>query len=89
MMPTVFEVAGEDNVRLVPATTGAEDFSEYANKVPSLFLFLGGKPLGTSVIDAAPHHTPDFFLDDNCMETGVKAMTMLTLDYMNGNIEIE
>ena len=83
MMPTVFEVAGEDNVRLVPATTGAEDFSEYANKVPSLFLFLGGKPLGTSVIDAAPHHTPDFFIDESGMKLGVRTLCNLTLDYMS------
>jgi len=28
VLPTLYEVAGEDNVRLIPATTGAEDFSE-------------------------------------------------------------
>jgi len=32
MLPTLYSVAGESNIRIVPATTGAEDFSVYANK---------------------------------------------------------
>ena len=63
MLPTLFDVAGEDNVFLSKAKTGAEDFSFYANKVPSLFVFLGGMPKGQSPIDAAAHHTPDFFIE--------------------------
>ena len=82
MIPTIYETAGEDHVRLVPATTGAEDFSEYANKVPSLFLFLGGMPAGQSVLDAAPHHTPDFFIDESGMKLGVRTLCNLTVDYM-------
>ncbi len=82
MIPTIYETAGEENVRLVPATTGAEDFSEYANKVPSLFLFLGGMPAGQSILDAAPHHTPDFFIDESGMKLGVRTLCNLTVDYM-------
>jgi amidohydrolase len=81
MLPTVFEAAGEDNVRLSPASTGAEDFSFFAREVPGLFLFLGGMPKGMSQYDAAPHHTPDFFIDDSGMKLGVKTLTFLTLDY--------
>ncbi|MEM1325552.1 MAG: amidohydrolase [Bacteroidota bacterium] len=81
MLPTIFEAAGENNVRLSPAVTGAEDFSFFAREVPGLFLFLGGMPKGMSPIDAAPHHTPDFFIDDSGMKLGVKTLTFLTLDY--------
>jgi amidohydrolase len=30
-----------------------------------------------------PHHTPDFLIDDAGMQLGVKAMTEITLDYLN------
>ena len=83
MIPTLYEVAGEENTRLVPATTGAEDFSEYANKVPSLFLFLGGMPKGQNIMDSAPHHTPDFFIDESGMKLGVRTLCNLTIDYMS------
>jgi len=82
MIPTLFRIAGEENVHLFPASTGAEDFSFYANKVPSLFLFLGGMPKGQSIYDAAPHHTPDFFIDESGMKLGVRTLCNLTIDYM-------
>jgi len=83
MIATVERVAGPENVIVQKAITGAEDFSEYANRVPSLFLFLGGMPKGTSPIDAAPHHTPDFFIDDSGMKLGVRAFCNLAIDYMD------
>jgi metal-dependent amidase/aminoacylase/carboxypeptidase family protein len=52
MLPTVQATAGEENVLLVPARTGAEDFSFYAQKVPGLFLFLGGMPKGQDPEDS-------------------------------------
>jgi len=82
MLSTVERVAGESNVIVQNAVTGAEDFSFYANKVPSLFLFLGGMPKGTSPIDAAPHHTPDFYVDDAGMKLGVRTLCNLAVDYM-------
>lgn len=82
MIETVFRTAGEENVRLSPAVTGAEDFSFFAREVPGLFLFLGGRPSTTSIFDAAPHHTPDFYVDDSGMKLGVRTLCNLTLDYM-------
>ncbi len=83
MLPTLYRTAGEANVLLSKATTGAEDFSIFANEVPGLFLFLGGMPKGQSVFDAAPHHTPDFYIDDSGLKLGVRTLCNLTLDYMN------
>ncbi len=82
MIATAERVAGAENVIVQNAVTGAEDFSFYANKVPSLFMFLGGMPKGTSPIDAAPHHTPDFFIDDSGMKLGVRTLCNLAVDYM-------
>jgi amidohydrolase len=50
--------------------------------VPGLFFFLGGKPLDVAAADAAPHHTPDFFVDESGMKLGVRALVRLTLDYL-------
>jgi metal-dependent amidase/aminoacylase/carboxypeptidase family protein len=48
MLPTLKRVAGEDYVKLRSKTTGAEDFSFFAQKAPGLFIFLGGSPKGTA-----------------------------------------
>jgi amidohydrolase len=85
MLPSLFETAGEENVRVIKAITGAEDFSFYANEIPGLFFFLGGMPKGMSPLDAGPHHTPDFFVDESGLLLGVKSLTNLTLDYMDKN----
>jgi len=74
--------AGADHVNLRKAMTGAEDFSFYANEVPSFFFFVGGCPTGEDAKKAAPHHTPDFFVHDDSMLTGVKALVNCTLGYM-------
>lgn len=82
MLPTLEATAGKDNVLLSKAITGAEDFSFFAEKVPGLFLFVGGMPKGQDPAKAAPHHTPDFYIDDSSMTTGVKLYTNLALDYL-------
>ena len=81
MLPTLKNVAGEDHVKLVKATTGGEDFSYYQEEVPGLFFFLGGMAPGNT--EAYPHHTPDFQIDDDGLLLGVKTMSQLTLDYLN------
>lgn len=79
---SLHKVAGEDNVLLMQAITGAEDFSYYQSHVPGFFFFLGGTRLDMAEEDAPSHHTPDFIVDDSSMLLGVKAMTQLTLDYL-------
>ncbi|MCM8568125.1 amidohydrolase [Gramella jeungdoensis] len=81
MLPTFEKVAGKENVKLIKAITGAEDFSFFAQEVPGLYFFLGGKKPG--VENPAPHHTPDFFIDERGLLLGVETMTQLTLDYLN------
>lgn len=81
MLPTLQNVAGKDKVELVKATTGGEDFSYFQEEIPGFYFFLGGQTPGSTT--AAPHHTPDFFIDESGMLLGVKAMSQLTLDYLN------
>jgi amidohydrolase len=82
MLPTLQRVAGKDNVLFVPAITGAEDFSFFAQEVPGMFFFLGGMPKGQDPKKAGPHHTPSFIIDDSGFITGINAMTNLVVDYM-------
>ena len=82
MIPTLERVASPENLIISKAVTGAEDFAFFANEVPSVFLFLGGMKKGMSVIDAPPHHTPDFFIDESGMKLGVRTMCNMALDYM-------
>ena len=82
MLPTLQDVMGADHVRLTPAITGAEDFSFFQREVPGFYFFLGGTPLDTPEREAAPHHTPDFYVDDSGMIYGVKVMSRLVVDYM-------
>jgi amidohydrolase len=84
MLPTLQATAGAQNVLLKPAVTGAEDFSFFQEKVPGLFIFLGGMPKGQDPLKTAAHHTPDFFIDESGFSLGVKALCNLTLDYMAG-----
>ena len=83
MIPSFVKSAGADNVIEAEAVTGAEDFSFFAEKVPSIFFFIGGMEKGTDPKKAFPHHTPDFRIDESGMKTGIKAFCNLVMDYMN------
>jgi amidohydrolase len=81
MVPSLVKAAGAANVKVSDWTTGAEDFSYFSDKVPGLFFFLGGMPKGKNPKEAAPHHTPDFYIDDSMLDVGVKAFCHLVMDY--------
>ena len=83
MLPSLEAAAGKENVSLVKATTGGEDFSYYQEEIPGLYFFLGGMTPGNT--EAFPHHTPDFKIDDRGMLLGVKSFCHLALDYLNAN----
>ena len=81
MLPSL-QKATNNNAVVMNAVMGAEDFSFYADKVPSLFFYLGGMPANKKPEDAPPHHTPDFYIDESGMKTGIKAFCYLVFDYM-------
>src|SRR6188474_3480482 len=83
MLPSFVKAAGKENVIEINAVTGAEDFSYFAEKVPSLYFFIGGKQIGVDPKKVFPHHTPDFWIDESGMKTGIKAFCNLVFDYMN------
>ena len=74
---------GNENVVMMRAVTGAEDFSAFQEKVPGFYFFLGGLAEGLTPAEAPSHHTPEFVVNDAGMIFGVKAMVQLSLDYLN------
>ena len=44
MLPSLKAAAGGENVKLIKAITGAEDFSFFQQQIPGLYFFLGGMP---------------------------------------------
>ena len=82
MLPALQELAGSENVQLVPAGTGAEDFAYFAQKVPGFYFETGALPPGKKSSEVQ-HHTPDFMIDENGFIYGVKALCYLAIQYMN------
>lgn len=82
MLPTLETTAGKENALPTKAVTGAEDFSFFQEKVPGLYLFVGGKSKDMPKEQAPGHHTPEFKIDESGMKLGVKLLTNLTIDYM-------
>ncbi len=83
MLPTIQRVTG-GKAELAAVHTGAEDFACYAEKVPSLFVYLGTLPVGKSSMDMAPGHSPQFMIDEGAAVYGVRLMASLAVDYLMG-----
>lgn len=81
MLPSIKKVAGNSNVQGQKAVTGAEDFSYFQREVPGFYFFLGGMTPGNT--ESYPHHTPDFFIDESGLLLGVKALSQMSLDYLD------
>ena len=82
MLPTLQKAAGPANVVEIKAVTGAEDFACYQEKVPGLFVFLGGMTPGTDPATVADHHTAGFKIDESAFPLGVRTLATLAADYL-------
>ena len=82
MLPTLQKVGGTENIQLQKAVTGGEDFSFFQEKVPGFYFFLGGMTPGNT--KSFPHHTPDFVIDESGFQLGIKALSQMSIDYLNG-----
>lgn len=80
MMPTLERVAG--TVNSVNPQTVAEDFSEFANRTPGLFLFLGNGPEDADPVTLSSNHSPYFDVHEPNMELGVRVFSNLVVDYL-------
>jgi amidohydrolase len=84
MLPTLRRVAGAKNVAERSPSTAAEDFSRFAQKAPGMFISLGVTPPSIDWHTAAPNHSPLFVADEAALPMGVRIMSGLAIDYLNG-----
>jgi amidohydrolase len=86
MRPTLDRVSDRSVVESLPVT-GAEDFSFYQEQVPGLYFWLGVRSPDVAFADAAPNHSPGFFLDERGLGLGIRALAHLALDYLRGETD--
>ncbi|MGQ0833649.1 MAG: amidohydrolase [Gammaproteobacteria bacterium] len=87
VLPTLKRVAGEENVKALPLITGAEDFAFYAQKVPSVFFFVGVTPRDKNPVTAPSNHSDYFYVDESALPIGLLAMTEVAIDYLSEKSE--
>jgi amidohydrolase len=83
MLPALRRVASDGNVKIIPLVTGAEDFAFYAQKVPSLFWFVGSTPPEQNLLTAPSNHSPLFFVDESSLGLGARSLAAVALDYLS------
>jgi len=75
------KAVGAKNVVEMDLIMGAEDFSYYANQVPGFFFMVGATPKDQDAGKAPSNHSPEFFLDEEALKVGTRAMLQVALDY--------
>lgn len=83
-VPSLRKAVGDANVVEMGLIMGAEDFSFYAREVPGFFFFVGATPKGQDAGKAASNHSPEFFLDEEALKVGARAMLQVVLDHQHG-----
>ena len=86
MGPALKWAAGDDAVHSLAPVTGGEDFAFYANRIPAVFVFLGINKPGVTREQAAPNHSPLFFVNEDALITGVRTLGGLAVDYLSQDL---
>jgi amidohydrolase len=81
IMPALERASGKPAQSLNPQTV-AEDFSEYGNFAPSVFVFLGNWPEELDPATQPTNHSPFFNMHEPYMERGVRAFGHMVVDYL-------
>jgi amidohydrolase len=79
LRPALVETVGEDNVVEMPLSTVAEDYAQFANQVPGFYFFVGVTPADRDLATAPANHSPQFFLDEQALAIGTRAMLAVAL----------
>lgn len=83
ILPTVERVlGGKEYVLLEPPSMGGEDFSYFAMEGPSALLWLGVVPKD---LEKTALHSPTFTADEESIPIGVRVMSSVILDYLEGS----
>ncbi len=83
MMKPALERASGEPLSAVNPQTVAEDFSEFGQVTDSLFVFLGAGPEGVDPTTLPANHSPEFNMEEQWLETGVKAFVDMVVTYLD------
>jgi amidohydrolase len=72
------EVVGEANVHETPPLTASEDFAYFLQQRPGAFVLLGAGNHERGI--TAPHHSPEFDIDESVLPLGAELLARLALD---------
>src|SRR5262249_2736100 len=78
--PSLERVFGREKVLEVPPQMVAEDFSAFAERVPAVYLLMGGRNDAKAI--AAVNHTDTFDLDEDVLPLAVRALATLLWDQL-------
>jgi amidohydrolase len=81
MIPTLVRLLGKERVVEWKPQMIAEDFAFLARKAPGFYFFLGVRAPGQT---ATPLHSPTFSPDESAIPLGVRIMSHLVLDALEG-----
>jgi amidohydrolase len=81
-LPVFERLVGKANVREISLQTTADDYSYFGQQVPSLYFWIGITPPDRDPQKAAFNHSPQFYIDEAGMITGVRALLALTTEYL-------
>jgi amidohydrolase len=75
------DAVGPDRLVEIPPVTPSDDVSEFLNRVPGCYFFVGAARLdGTS----GPHHSPTFAIDEGCLEVAAKVLATAAVQLAGG-----
>ncbi len=82
VLPSLRLTLGPENVVPVAPVMGGEDFSYFQKVVPGVYYWLGVRNEKRGITGGL--HTPEYDADEASLVVGVKAMTNLVLDFLEG-----
>ena len=81
VLPALERASGHPPLPIHPHTV-AEDFAEYGNIAPAVFVFLGNWPADIDLTSQPSNHSPYFDMHEPYMENGVKAFSHMVVDFL-------
>ena len=84
MLPALRRAA-DGNVVGGSLSGASEDFSFFAKAAPGLYVFLGITPRDQDPAQAAPNHSPNFFVDESALVVGTRTIATLAVDFLSSS----
>jgi amidohydrolase len=82
ILPSLQKVVGPGHVKESGLITASEDYSWFAQKIPSVYFFVGITPADQDPKQAPSNHSDYFYLDERGIPVAMHAMTQVVLDYL-------